>query len=137
MRHAGAMSQLPGPVRATLGLAVVAVATARTLPDNVVELPVRVVSTALQASLRAQQRYAELTMRGDELLERWRGVPEEPPEWATFDEPPSTNGKVSVSTPTPASGSPAATPDPPLGAPRKTRRPTVKPLTDQPGTPQA
>ena len=63
-----------------------AVDAARLLPDRAVELPVLAVSTALQFSLRAQQRYTELTLRGDELLGRLHGPPEEPPSWATFDD---------------------------------------------------
>ncbi|HEY3714865.1 MAG TPA: hypothetical protein VGL39_10080 [Jatrophihabitantaceae bacterium] len=80
------MSPIPTPVRAALGLVVNAVEAARTLPDRAVELPVLAVSTALQFSLRAQQRYAELTLRGDELLGRLHGPPEDPPSWATFDD---------------------------------------------------
>jgi hypothetical protein len=44
------------------------------------------VSTALQMSLRAQQRYARLAARGDEVLNR-RRPSDEPPSWATFDDP--------------------------------------------------
>jgi hypothetical protein len=73
-------------LRAALGLVANAVDAARTLPDRAVELPVLAVSTALQFSLRAQQRYAELTLRGDEVLGRLHGPPEEPPSWATFDD---------------------------------------------------
>ena len=73
-------------MRAALGLVANAVDAARTLPDRAVELPVLAVSTALQFSLRAQQRYAELTLRGDELLGRLHAPPEEPPSWATFDD---------------------------------------------------
>jgi hypothetical protein len=80
------MAPLPTPVRAALGLAAVAVQQARTLPDRALELPVFAVSTALQFSLRVQQRYAELALRGDELLGRLREPPEEPPSWATFDD---------------------------------------------------
>jgi hypothetical protein len=80
------MSQIPTPLRAALGLVANAIDGARTLPDKAVELPVMAVSTALQFSLRAQQRYAELTLRGDELLSRLHGLPEEPPDWATFDD---------------------------------------------------
>ena len=47
-----------GPVRAAVGLVAVAADEARTLPDRAIELPVLAVSTALQMSLRAQQRYA-------------------------------------------------------------------------------
>lgn len=88
MGHADGMSSLPTPLRAALGVAVVAVDTARTLPQKAAELPVIAVSTALQLSLRAQQRYAELTVRGDELIGRVRGVPDEAPPWATFDDSP-------------------------------------------------
>jgi hypothetical protein len=80
------MAPLPTPVRAALGLAAITVEQARTLPDRLLELPVRVVSTALQFSVRIQQRYAELTLRGDELLGSLHEPPEEPPSWATFDD---------------------------------------------------
>src|SRR4051812_15590885 len=84
IRQAGVM-RLPGPVRAAVGLVVTAAEEARHLPERAIELPMLAVSTALQMSLRAQQRYARLTARGDEVL---RGEPgDEPPEWATFDEP--------------------------------------------------
>ena len=80
------MAPLPTPVRAAIGLAALTVEQARTLPDRALELPVLVVSTALQCSVRVQQRYAELALRGDELLSRLHELPEEPPSWATFDE---------------------------------------------------
>jgi hypothetical protein len=77
--------RLPGPLRAALGLVATAADEARHLPERALELPMLAVSSALQMSLRAQQRYARLTARGDELL---RGQPsDEPPDWATFDEP--------------------------------------------------
>lgn len=78
--------QLPGPVRAVVGLLADAADEARQLPERAVELPMLAVSTALQMSLRAQQRYARLTARGDEILNR-RAVTDDPPPWATFDEP--------------------------------------------------
>ena len=77
---------LPGPLRAAVGLVVTAVGEAKNLPDRAIELPMLAVSTALQASLRAQQRYARLAERGDAALNR-RKVSDEPPPWATFDEP--------------------------------------------------
>lgn len=77
--------QLPGPVRACVGLLAVAADEAQRLPDRAIELPMLAVSTALQMSLRAQQRYARLTARGDEVLNR-RRPGDEPPPWATFDE---------------------------------------------------
>jgi hypothetical protein len=80
------MPSLPTPFRAALGLAAQAVEEARHLPDRAIELPMLAVSTALQLSLRAQQRYAMLAARGDELLNP-RSTTDEPPPWATFDEP--------------------------------------------------
>lgn len=77
---------LPGPLRAAVGLVASAAEEARHLPDRAIELPMLAVSTALQASLRAQQRYARLAARGDEVLNR-RPPTDEPPAWATFDEP--------------------------------------------------
>src|SRR5579875_3405345 len=85
MGQGGGM-HLPGPLRAAVGLVATAADEAKHLPDRAIELPMLVVSTALQASLRAQQRYARLTARGDEVLTR-RPVSDEAPEWATFDEP--------------------------------------------------
>jgi hypothetical protein len=78
--------QLPSVIRATIGLAAVAAEEARRLPERVIEVPMLAVSTALQASLRAQQHYARLTARGDELIHH-RSVTDAPPAWATFDEP--------------------------------------------------
>ena len=78
--------QLPGPVRAFVGLVATAADQARQLPDRAIELPMLAVSSALQMSLRAQQRYARLAARGDDVLNR-RTPSEEPPPWATFDDP--------------------------------------------------
>src|ERR1700710_2782397 len=88
MRHCGVM-HLPSPLRAAVGLVATAADEAKHLPDRAIELPMLAVSTALQASLRAQQRYARLTARGDEVLNR-RPATDEPPPWATFDEPVAT-----------------------------------------------
>jgi hypothetical protein len=78
--------QLPSPVRAVLGLLATAADEAKHLPDRAIELPMLAVSSALQVSLRAQQRYARLAARGDDVLNR-RSTGDEPPPWATFDEP--------------------------------------------------
>jgi hypothetical protein len=78
--------QFPGPVRAMVGLLANAAEEAKHLPDRAIELPMLAVSTALQISLRAQQRYARLAARGDDVLNR-RDPSDEPPAWATFDEP--------------------------------------------------
>jgi hypothetical protein len=83
------MSPLPTSVRASIGLAAVAVSAARELPRKVVELPVIAAGAALQISLRAQQQYAELIAKGDDVLGQLRGIPDEPPSWATFDESPA------------------------------------------------
>jgi hypothetical protein len=81
---------LPAPLRAAVGLVVTAADEAKHLPDRAIELPMLAVSTALQMSLRAQQRYARLAERGDAVLNR-REVGDEPPDWATFDEFPGTD----------------------------------------------
>ena len=57
---------------------------ARKLPEQLVGLPVLAVGIALQASLKAQQTYAGLVARGDEVLDRLRG--EDEPGLATFDD---------------------------------------------------
>jgi hypothetical protein len=84
------MPQLPSPLRAAIGLAAEAAEQARALPSSLpnkaLELPRLAVSTALQLSLRAQQRYAMLAARGEEILNH-RETTDEPPEWATFDDP--------------------------------------------------
>jgi hypothetical protein len=89
MRHAGVMPELPTPFRAALGLLATAADEARRLPDHALEWPMLAVSTALQFSLRAQQRYAELAARGDELIRARQPVSDEPPPWATFDDDPA------------------------------------------------
>jgi hypothetical protein len=98
------MPPLPSPVRAALGLAVTVLDEARHLPDKAIELPMRAVSRALQLSLRAQQRYAALAARGDEVLSS-RQITDEPPSWATFDEatdePATPPNSVSRPRPTP------------------------------------
>jgi hypothetical protein len=82
--------QLPGPVRAVVGLLATAADEAKHLPDRAVELPMLAVSSALQMSLRAQQRYARLAARGDDVINR-RSATDEPPPWATFDDPVSVD----------------------------------------------
>jgi hypothetical protein len=82
--------QLPGPVRAVVGLLASAADEAKHLPDRAIELPMLAVSSALQMSLRAQQRYARLAARGDDVINR-RTPGAEPPPWATFDEPVSAD----------------------------------------------
>ena len=58
------MKQLPLPVRVAAGLAVTAVDRARHLPEKLAELPVTVVSQALQLSMRVQQQMTELAIKG-------------------------------------------------------------------------
>ena len=79
------MKPLPLPLRVAAGLAVTAVDRARHLPEKLAELPVTVVSQALQLSMRVQQQVTELAIKGDDALAALRPV-EEKPEWATFDE---------------------------------------------------
>jgi hypothetical protein len=87
--HAVGMSTpIPPPLRAAAGLAALAIDSARKVPQQLVGLPVLAVSTALQASLKAQQAYAELIARGDEVLGQLRS-PQENPPWARFDDEPA------------------------------------------------
>ena len=76
-------------------MAAAAISAARELPRKLVELPVIAAGTALQLSLRAQQQYAEFIARGDEILGQLRGIPDEPPSWATFDESPPAETRSS------------------------------------------
>jgi hypothetical protein len=86
MGQAVAMSTpIPPPLRAAAGLAALAIDNARKAPQRLLGLPVLAVSTALQASLKAQQTYAGLVARGDEVLGQLRGQ-QDAPSWATFDE---------------------------------------------------
>jgi len=85
MGHAVSMSTpIPPPLRAAAGLAALTIDTARRVPQQLVGLPVLAVSTALQASLRAQQTYAALIARGDEVLGQLRRGDDAP--WARFDD---------------------------------------------------
>jgi hypothetical protein len=88
--------EIPAPLRAVAGLAAVAVDEARRLPNRLASLPVVALGAALQASMRVQQRYAELIGRGDQVLSGMREAEEQPP-WAHFDEDePNPNGKAAV-----------------------------------------
>jgi hypothetical protein len=87
------MPDAPMPLKVVLGLAATAVEEARKLPETlpavITQAPVLAITTAMSASLRLQQRLASLASRGDEVLSRVRGTSEEPPSWATFDDPPA------------------------------------------------
>ena len=102
------MPSLPTPFRAAVGLVATVLDEARHLPDRAIELPMLAVSSALQVSVRAQQRYARLAARGDEVLAGQK-VTDEPPEWATFDGPVDTspNGPAKSVRP-PRTGKPSA-----------------------------
>jgi hypothetical protein len=77
---------IPSPLRAAAGLAAITIDEAKRLPARLIGLPVSAASTALQASLKVQQRYAGLIVRGDELLSGLKPEPEEAPSWAKFDD---------------------------------------------------
>jgi hypothetical protein len=88
MGQAVAMSTpIPPPLRAAAGLAALAIDSARKAPQRLLGLPVLAVSTALQASLKAQQTYAGLVARGVEVLGQLRGQQDAP--WARFDDEPA------------------------------------------------
>lgn len=88
--------QLPLPVRVAAGLAVSVAEGARRLPSKLVELPISVVSQALQLSMRMQQQITELAIKGDNALSVLRQA-EGTPEWATFDEDTSRAGSFAGS----------------------------------------
>ena len=75
---------IPPPLRAAAGLAALTIDAARKVPQQLVGLPVLAVSSALQASLKAQQTYAGLIARGDEVLGQLRRREDAP--WARFDD---------------------------------------------------
>jgi hypothetical protein len=96
------MSHIPTPIRAALGLAATALDEARRLPETLPQaattVPMTVITTAMQTSLKVQQRIAELAVRGDAVISQLRGTSPEPPTWATFDDAPAeaeaSNGKA-------------------------------------------
>ncbi|MCW2538484.1 MAG: hypothetical protein JWN95_209 [Frankiales bacterium] len=96
------MSDVPTPIKIILGLAATATEEARklpaTLPTAATTVPLLAISTAMQASLRVQQRLATLASRGDEVIRQLRGESDAPPAWATFDDPPA-HGPTSTSRP--------------------------------------
>lgn len=103
------MPALPSPFRAALGIVATVLDGSKDFPDKAIELPMLAVSSALQLSLRAQQRYAALCAKGDDLL-AGRKTTDEPPPWATFDEPivpPSRNGGGGKSVRAPRSSAPS------------------------------
>jgi hypothetical protein len=89
VRQADTMPQLPTPVRALIGLAATLLDRLRQMPEDAPEVPVQIVGAAMQLSLRVQQQIATYVARGDEVLARVRGMSDEAPSWATFDEPPT------------------------------------------------
>lgn len=78
--------EIPEPIRAAAGLAVTVLGHARQLPANISGLPVRVAGLAMQTSLRLQQSYAGLVVKGDELLTQIQRSDDDAPSWATFDD---------------------------------------------------
>ncbi|MBA3368797.1 MAG: lipid droplet-associated protein [Geodermatophilaceae bacterium] len=77
---------IPEPIRAAAGLAATVLDQARQLPSAVTGLPVKVAGLAMQTSLRLQQRYAGLIVKGDEVLTQISRTEEADPPWATFDD---------------------------------------------------
>lgn len=106
MQAPRSLDGLPTPVRAAVGLAATVMDEVKHLPERAIGLPLLAMNRAMQASLHAQQRYAELTARGDQVLAS-RQVTDEPPEWATFDEPVDTPPPTKIQKP-PRHGTPSA-----------------------------
>ncbi|MGH4018460.1 MAG: lipid droplet-associated protein [Pseudonocardiaceae bacterium] len=97
---------------------------ARKLPTQLAELPVTVVSRALQAGMRVQQHVTELAIRGDEVFALLRPVDDSPP-WARFDEDEVEVDEADVAR--------AMAPEGPL-APEEPVAPDQTPGTTTPGT---
>src|SRR4051812_2227635 len=76
--------EIPEVVRAAAGLAATVLDETRKLPETLPGLPVRVIGFAMQKAMWAQQQYAGLVARGDELFTGLRG--EDEPGLATFDD---------------------------------------------------
>jgi hypothetical protein len=106
------MPTVPTPLRVILGLAATAADEVRKLPESLPALatnaPMVAVSSAMQASMKVQQRVAELAARGDELLLQLRGAPAEAPSWATFDETPAVAPDLDAKPATVAATRPAS-----------------------------
>lgn len=83
---AGRSAEIPEPIRAAAGLAATVLDQARNLPSSITGLPVKVAGIAMQASLRLQQHYAGLVVKGDELLTLFTRSADGDPPWATFDD---------------------------------------------------
>lgn len=79
-------AEIPEPIRAAAGLAAAVLDQARNLPATITGLPVKVAGLAMQASLRLQQQYAGLVVKGDELLTQITRSDDVDPPWATFDD---------------------------------------------------
>jgi hypothetical protein len=112
------MPQLPTPVRAAIGLAATLLDRLRQMPADAPEVPVQIVGAAMQLSLRVQQQIAAYVARGDQVLAHIRGLSDEAPSWATFDEPPTdTTEKPAEDGPPPKKvTAPRAAPKPPAPA---------------------
>ncbi|MDQ3715012.1 MAG: lipid droplet-associated protein [Actinomycetota bacterium] len=82
----GRSVDIPEPIRAAAGLAATVLDQARQLPSAITGLPVKVAGLAMQTSLRLQQRYAGLVVKGDEILTQISRTGEADPAWATFDD---------------------------------------------------
>jgi len=76
----------PFPVRVSVGLVVAGVEQLRKLPGDLPTLGVTAAGQAMRLSMRVQQEFADLAIRGDEVLSLIGGQPAEHPAWATFDE---------------------------------------------------
>src|SRR3954467_2699026 len=83
--HAVLMArEIPEVVRAAAGLAATVLDETRKLPETLPGLPVRLIGFAMQKAMWAQQQYAGLVARGDELFTGLRG--EDEPGLATLDD---------------------------------------------------
>jgi hypothetical protein len=84
------MSTAPYGVRLLVGVAATAVEETMKLPQTIVTAPMTLVSQVAQLVMKMQQDVADLVNKGDETIEQLFPAKDEQPEWATFDEDPSS-----------------------------------------------
>jgi hypothetical protein len=80
------MATAPYGVRLLVGAAVTAIEETRKLPQTILMYPMTFASQLAHLVMKVQQDFADLVIKGDEVLDHLFPPKEEQPEWATFDE---------------------------------------------------
>src|SRR6478609_788979 len=77
---------LPLPLRVAAGLLATGIDLVKSLPEDILAIPVTLVGNAMRLSMKFQQEITSLATRGDELLSGVINAPQENPPWAKFDD---------------------------------------------------